>query len=168
MTNPVTTIDDRYSQSGMAPTSWEETSRLLAAAQLYWLTTVRAGGQPHATPIHAVWVDETLYFSTGAAEQKAANLRANPYVIAITGGNNWEHGIDVVVEGEARRVTETDTLHRLAAAWRQIWDGRWQYEVRDDHFTHPGGSDPVLVFAVAPTKILAFAKGPFGHTTHRF
>jgi hypothetical protein len=40
--------------------------------------------------------------------------------------------------------------------------------VRQRSFWHEGGSDAVLVFAVKPAKVLAFAKGTFGQTRHRF
>jgi hypothetical protein len=40
--------------------------------------------------------------------------------------------------------------------------------VRDGAFRHADVDAPVLVFAVAPAKILAFAKGSFSHTRHRF
>ena len=42
------------------------------------------------------------------------NLRANPNVILTTGCNEWERGLDVVVEGEAVQVTDDDVLERLA------------------------------------------------------
>jgi hypothetical protein len=51
------------------------------------------------------------------------------------------------------------------------WDGRWQFVVRDGCFRHGDDqevSPPVLVFSVAPAKILAFGKGAFSHTRHRF
>jgi len=73
-----------------------------------------------------------------------------------------------VVEGDAVRVTDEDTLRRLAAAWTAKWDGRWQYQVRDGAFRHLDGEEPVLVFAVAPARVLAFTKGDFSHTSHRF
>jgi hypothetical protein len=72
----------------------------------------------------------------------------------------------VVVEGEAARVTDARQLDRLAAAWAQKWDGRWQYEVSQDGFQHDART--ALVFAVRPTKVLAFTKGDFSHTRHRF
>ena len=53
-------------------------------------------------------------------------------------------------------------------AWRAKRDGRWQYQVRDGAFRHPESEEPVLVFAVTPAKILAFTKGDFSHTRHRF
>jgi hypothetical protein len=79
-----------------------------------------------------------------------------------TGTNARQSGLDVVVEGDAARVTDARELDRLAAAWAQKWDGRWQYEVSQDGFRD------ALVFAVHPAKVLAFAKGSFSHTRHRF
>ena len=35
-----------------------------------WLTTVRADGRPHVTPLVAVWLDDAIHFSTGPEEQK--------------------------------------------------------------------------------------------------
>ena len=96
-------------------------------------------------------------------EQKAVNLRTNRYVTLTTGCNQWEEGIDVVVEGEAVQVTDKDLLTRLAAAWAAKWDGRWHYEVQDHGF-HRKVVRCGLVFSVMPTKVLAFAKGAFGQT----
>jgi general stress protein 26 len=67
---------------------------------LFWITTVRVDGRSHVTPLVAVWLDEAIYFATGADEQKAVNLRNNQNVILTTGCNDWEQGLDVVVEGE--------------------------------------------------------------------
>ena len=168
MTTPVTTLDQRFSDPKADATGWEQTRRALADAELFWVTTVRADGRPHMTPLVAVWFDDALHFCTGPGEQKAVNLRGNPHVILSTGCNTWDRGLDVVVEGDAVQVTDDDALSRLAAAWTAKWDGRWQYQVRDGAFRDPEGEEPVLVFAVTPAKVLAFAKGDFSHTTHRF
>ena len=140
---------------------------MLEAAQLSWITTVRADGRPHITPLVAVWLDDALHFSTGADEQKALNLRANAHVVLTTGCNRWDEGLDVVVEGDGVRVTDDAQLHKLAAAWAEKWDGSWQFEVRDGAFFHEEGGI-ALVFAVAPAKVLAFGKGPYRHTRYRF
>ena len=58
---------------------------------------------------------------------------------------------DVVVEGPAARVTEDDLLVRLATAWSEKWDGRWQYQAHGGLFHHPGGGD-ALVYAVRPEQ----------------
>jgi general stress protein 26 len=166
MATPSTELDTRFSDPGAKPTSWQDTLEAIKQAELFWISTVRADGRPHVTPLVAVWLDDALHFCTGAVEQKALNLENNPRVALVTGANGWQSGLDVVVEGEAVRVTDPERLRLLAAAWAQKWDGRWRYSVGDDGFRHDVGS--ALVFAVRPAKVLAFAKGSFSHTRHRF
>ena len=166
MTPPRTELDTRFSDPAAQPTSWEDTLESIKQAEIFWISTVRADGRPHVTPLVAVWLDDALHFSTGPDEQKARNLAGNPRVALTTGANDWQSGLDVVVEGDATRVTDAQQLDRLAAAWAQKWDGRWQYEVTADGFRHDVGT--ALVFAVRPAKVLAFTKGGFGHTRHRF
>ena len=171
-----TTLDGRFSQPGASPTSWDEARRALSEAGVFWLTTVRGDGRPHVTPLVAVWLDDVIYFGTGAKEQKAHNLRANSHVVLTTGGNQWDRGLDVVVEGDALRITDDALLKQLVRAWASKWDGRWQYEVHDGCFRErseaaddaAGEGGGVMVFAVVPTKILAFGKGTFTQTRHRF
>jgi general stress protein 26 len=167
MNEPVTELDHRFSDPAAAPASWDETRRVLEQAELCWIVTVRADGRPHLTPLVAVWFGEALYFTTGAAEQKAVNLRGNPHVILMTGSSDWDAGLDVVVEGDAVPVADEAVLGSLAEAWAAKWDGRWQFEVRDGAFGDQGGGT-ALVFAVTPGKVLAFAKGSFGQTRHTF
>jgi general stress protein 26 len=176
MTTPNTQLDARFSEPGASATSWDDAVRVLASAELFWITTVRADGRPQVSPLVAVWLEDALHFSTGAEEQKALNVRANPHVILSTGCNDWQRGLDVVVEGDAVRTTDDPTLQRLADAYREKWDGQWDYEVRDGAFTSPteagggaaGAGREALVFSVAPTKVLAFGKGTFTQTRHRF
>jgi nitroimidazol reductase NimA-like FMN-containing flavoprotein (pyridoxamine 5'-phosphate oxidase superfamily) len=168
MKQPVTELDTRFSDQNAVATDWEETRRVLENAELFWITTVRVDGRPHVTPLVAVWLDDAVHFATGAGEQKAVNLRANQNVILTTGCNEWERGLDVVVEGEAVQVIDETLLARLATAWAAKWDGRWHYDVHRRGFRLEGGRDPVLVFAVKPAKVLAFAKGTFGQTRHLF
>jgi general stress protein 26 len=166
MAEPVTTLDTRFSDAKTVATGWEQARGALESAELFWITTVRADGRPHVTPLVAVWFDGAVYFTTGADEQKAVNLRGNPHVVLTTGCNSWDDGLDVMVEGDAVRVTDDDLLIRLADAWTSKWDGRWRFEARDGAFHHEVGS--ALVFAVAPAKVLAFGKGTFTHTRHTF
>jgi len=167
MKTPVTAVDQRFSDPGSVAVGWDETRRALETAELFWITTVRADGRPHVTPLVAVWLDDAIHFCTGSTEQKAVNLTANPHVILTTGCNGWQGGLDVVVEGDAVLVTDDGELRRLAEAWTTKWDGRWQYEVHDGHFGHEAG-ERVRVYAMAPRKVLAFTKGAFSHTTHSF
>jgi general stress protein 26 len=164
---PVTNLDQRFSEPGARPTPWEQTEAALEQAEIFWIATVRADGRPHVTPLVAVWLDGELHFSTGPGEQKAVNLRTNPAVVLSTGCNEWDHGLDVVVEGTAVRTTDHAQLERLAGAWRQKWAGQWQFEVADGAFQHAGGGE-AWVFSVAPRKILAFGKGGFSQTRYTF
>ena len=168
MQQPVTDLDTRFSDPNAVPTDWSETRRALENAELSWITTVRADGRPHVTPLVAVWLGDAIHFATGADEQKAVNLRTNKNVILTTGRNDWQQGLDVVVEGEAVPVTDESVLEQLAQAWAAKWDGRWHYEVHDRSFRHEHGSNTILVFAVKPAKVIAFAKGTFGQTRHLF
>ncbi|HEX2682135.1 MAG TPA: pyridoxamine 5'-phosphate oxidase family protein [Candidatus Dormibacteraeota bacterium] len=163
---PSAELDTRFSDPEAQPTSWQDTLDAIKRAELFWISTVRADGRPHVTPLVAVWFDDALHFSTGAGEQKALNLAANPHVALTTGSNDWQSGLDVVVEGQAVRVTDPEQLQRLAVAWAQKWDGRWQYSVAQDGFGNEGVT--ALVFAVRPSKVIAFAKGRFSHTRYRF
>jgi nitroimidazol reductase NimA-like FMN-containing flavoprotein (pyridoxamine 5'-phosphate oxidase superfamily) len=167
MNEPATEIDTRFSDPDAVATGWEETRRVLETAELFWICTVRADGRPHVTPLVAVWLDDAIHFCTGPTEQKAVNLNGNPQVALTTGCNQWDSGLDVVVEGNAVRVTDRATLERLAEAWSRKWDGRWHFEARDDGFYHEAGG-PASVFSVVPTRVLVFGKGKFSHTRHRF
>src|ERR1700756_3296047 len=98
MTTPQTSLDQRFSEPGAVATEWDEARRALEAAELFWISTVRADGRPHVTPLVAVWLDGALHFATGAEEQKGHNLAGNPQVALTTGAADWEGGLDVVVE----------------------------------------------------------------------
>ena len=106
MTTPTTTLDQRFSDPAADVTSWDTPRAALESAELFWVSTVRADGRPHVTPLVAVWADGALYFCTGEAEQKAINLRTNPQVTLTTGCNSWDGGLDIMVEGDAVRVTD--------------------------------------------------------------
>jgi general stress protein 26 len=173
-----TRLDERFSDPGTEATGWSETVQALEAAQISWLTTVRADGRPHVTPLVAVWLDGALHFSTGETEQKYRNLTANPNVVLTTGRNAWDDALDVMVEGVARRVTDRARLERLAEAWLAKWDGSWRYEATDDGFRQTGHD--AAVFAVEPARVLAFGRKrtspsdtsmlstvEFTHTSHR-
>jgi hypothetical protein len=162
-----TELDPRYSapQAGALP--WADARERLAAAEVYWLSTVRPDGRPHVTPLIAVWSGEALHFCTGPDERKARNLEGDREVVLTTGSGRLDEGVDLVLEGEAVRVTDEPRLRELAAAWREKYGPDWRFDVRDGAFVGDGG--PALVFAVAPRTVFGFAKGdPFGQTRWRF
>lgn len=107
-----------------------------------------------------------MYFCTGFEEQKARNLEQHPDVAMTTGTNAWREGLDVVVEGRAVRVTDDERLRPLSRLWEEKYGPTWQFGVRDGAFDHDGHL--AAVFAVRPTKVLAFRKGSFSQTRYRF
>jgi general stress protein 26 len=167
MSEPATDLDPRYSTDGVNPTDWSHTQSVLETAQLFWITTVREDGRPHVVPLVAVWLDGMLHFSSGQQEQKISNLRHHDQVTLLTGSDRWYAGLDVTVEGRAERVTDPVRLERIATAWQTKWNGYWQHSVIEGGFGDPGGRLD-HVYAVRPTKIFAFGRGPAGFSQTRY
>jgi hypothetical protein len=172
--SPQTSLDARFSSDGAPPTPWADAAAALDGAELWWVTTVRADGRPHVTPLLAVWQDGALHFCTGPGEQKARNLEGNDRCSLVTGVND-QQGLDLVVEGRAVRVTDEGRLRRLADAWVEKYGEDWRFDVRDGAFVHGedslGGDGPSAahVFEVRPTTVFGFGKGEtFSQTRWRF
>lgn len=166
MSEPTAEFDQRFSDPDASATPWAEVRRVLVDAELFWLSTVRRDGRPHVTPLPAVWHDEALYFCTGAGEQKGVNLARDGQCALTTGTNVWNAGLDVVVEGTARRVIDETLLRTLAGEWEAKYRGDWKFDVANNAFQHEAGE--ALVFEVVADKVLAFAKGKFAQTRFRF
>ncbi|MBV8713673.1 MAG: pyridoxamine 5'-phosphate oxidase family protein [Chloroflexi bacterium] len=173
---PVAELHGQFSSPGATPTPWRDVLAVLERAEIFWISTVRADGRPHVTPLPAMWLDGALHFGTGLDEQKGRNLTRNPNCVLTTGENTYRSGLDVVVEGRAERVTDRKTLERLAELWQSKIG--WPYDVVEGGFRHrPEGPQPetadltavVPVFAVRPSKVLSFGRGEqFAQTRYRF
>lgn len=162
-------IDRRYSDERAEAVPWSAAVARLDSAEVAWIVTVRPNGSPHATPMVPVVDDEKVYFHTGDAEVKFANLRADPRVLVLAGDTAWERGLDVAVEGTAVEVVDVALLRRVAELYRTRWDGRWTLEVADGGVVSSRPGAPVVVFEVTPSRVRGHAKGdPFGQTTYRF
>ena len=164
--DPTPDFDSRFSDPQSGPTPWPDAWRALEQAELYWLTTVRADGRPHVTPLVGVAQDGAVHFCTGLREQKARNLEHSAQVALTTGTNTWAEGLDVVVEGTAQRVGDRETLQRLADAYEAKYGSTWHFDVGDGVFG--SGEHAAAVFRIEPAKVLAFAKEPHGQTRYRF
>jgi nitroimidazol reductase NimA-like FMN-containing flavoprotein (pyridoxamine 5'-phosphate oxidase superfamily) len=169
MSDPTPELDARFSTEGAKPVPWAEAQGQLEGAALFWISTVRPDGRPHVTPLIAVWLDRALYFCTGPDERKAKNLAGNAHCI-LTTGCNIEEGLDVVVEGEAVRVSDDARLRRIADAYLNKYGEFWRFGVSDGAFVHGADESSVaFVFEVAPVKVLGFGKGEeFSQTRWRF
>jgi Pyridoxamine 5'-phosphate oxidase len=117
------------------PMPWSRARDALGSGSLgpevpCFLGTVRPDGRPHAAGVGVAECDGELYFTSGPAARKARNLAANP---ACTLSLRLE-GIDLVLEGDAVRVTDPETLAKVTAAYR---DGGWPAEPDGDAVTAP-------------------------------
>src|SRR3954465_14078075 len=108
---------------GLPPVDWAAIVAKLAAgsapapdavnSRTTWLSTVNEDGSPHVTAVGALWLDDAFWFQTGASTLKARNVARNPRCsIAVS-----IRDADVVVEGDAVRVTEPAAVARIAKAW---------------------------------------------------
>lgn len=166
---PVTELEPQFSSGDAQPTPWAEAINQLERAEIFWLSTVRPDGRPHVTPLLAVWLDDALYFCTGAQERKARNLAHNAQCVLTTGCNKlWEDGLDLVVEGQAVQVGETARLQRIADRFEAKYGSDWRFTVHDGKFQGIQGNIAV-VYEVRPVKAFGFGKGAtFSQTRWRF
>jgi Pyridoxamine 5'-phosphate oxidase len=158
---------------GLDPIPWHRALAALESAeprtQTPFLATTRPDGRPHVAALGALWDQGKVYFVSGAETRKSRNLADNPNcVISMSLA-----GIDLVIEGVAAKVTDDETLHRLATRYA---DQGWAPTVRNGAFTHEysapsAGPPPWDLYAVTPTTVFGVltAEGePGGATRWRF
>ena len=166
-TQPVASMDRRFGDPDAPGMPWEHAANLLDSAEIYWITTTRADGRPHVTPLIGIWSGDAFHFATGPGEQKARNL-LHSATCAITTGSNLVHsGLDVVVEGRATQVTNEADLNALAAGYLAKYG--WNFDVRDGAFYHAEADNLALVYRVRPEKVLGFNReGHYSQTRWTF
>ena len=76
----------------------------------YWLATTNPDGSPHVMPLGVFWVDGGFYFNAGPGTRKVKNLADNPRCVISVATDQF----DLVVEGEAVKVTDDAELRRIA------------------------------------------------------
>jgi hypothetical protein len=86
-----------------------------------WLGTIDRDGRPHVAGIGGIWVDGAFWFETGETTRKGKNLARDPRcTLAVA-----THEFDLVVEGEATKVTDPDTVAAMAQRWAaEGWPAR--------------------------------------------
>jgi hypothetical protein len=160
---------DRYGSDALP---WSRPRDLLAASPAqpgtaFFLGTSRPDGRPHAAGIGAQWLDGDIYFTSGPDTRKARNLAANPACTISVGLK----GIDLILEGDATRITDQATLEQVVQLYRA---GGWPAEVEGDAFTAPfsapsAGPPPWQLYRF--TFHIAFGVAtaePYGATRWRF
>lgn len=138
-------------------------------ARTTWLATVNEDGSPHVTAVGAVWLDGSYWFQTGSGTRKSRNVERDPRCsIAVS-----ILDADVVIEGDATRVTDPDAVARAAKAWA---DGGWPAEPDQSGtgitapFNAPSqGPPPWNVYRIEPrSATVALGTEPGGLSRFRF
>jgi pyridoxamine 5'-phosphate oxidase-like protein len=164
---------------GLPPVDWAAIVEKLEAgsapasdgvnARTTWLSTVNENGSPHMTAVGAMWMDGTFWFQTGAGTRKGRNVARDPRcALAVS-----VRDADVVLEGEAARVTEPGALARIAQAWA---DNGWPAEpdetgsgIRAPFNAPSQGPPPWNVYRIElRSAIVALGVDPGGLTRFRF
>src|ERR1051325_8248130 len=107
---------------GLPPVDWAAVAGKLDAgsapapdaanSRTTWLSTVNEDGSPHVTAVGALWLDRALWCETGAGARKGRNVARDPRCsIAVS-----IRDADVVIEGDAARVTEPGAVAGIARA----------------------------------------------------
>ena len=119
--------------------------------------------------VGALWLESTFWFQTGAGTRKGRNVaRDSRCSIAVS-----IRDADVVIEGDAARVTEPGALARVAKAWA---DNGWPAEPDESGpgitapFNAPSqGPPPWNVYRIEPrSATVVSAAEPGGLTRFRF
>lgn len=150
-----TELDRPYSDPNAEAVGWDMADRQLADAEVYWFTTVRPDGRPHMTPVIGIWHDGAIHVTTGPDEVKANNLASNVQCLVMTthGDISMQSGYDVMLEGNAERVSGPDMLATIARAYKVKYG--WDFTFVNDGLSNEGHD--ALVFRIRPTR--AFGHG---------
>lgn len=125
--------------------TWGSVRERLEQAKNFWICTASMKNKPHARPLWAAWVDDTLYFDGALTTGWGRNLSVNPQVEV-----HLESGSEVVIiEGE---FTVSNNLTPEAFARVQQ-----SYKQRYEEYT-PAAADGL--YMIRPRKVLAWTSFP--------
>jgi hypothetical protein len=146
-------------EEGLLPWSWA--AERLERSRNYWIVTASPDGRPHTMPVWGVWVNDTLYFSTGGTTRKARDLAANPRLVV-----NLESGDEVVVlEGMAEVARDPAEIAPADAAYAVKYvdatTGEGFHLLQEDSSGSP-------VFVLRPAKVLAWREQDFPTSATRW
>jgi PPOX class probable F420-dependent enzyme len=143
------------------PVPWETAVQCLSDAHTYWLATVRPDGRPHVMPVWAVWLEGGLWLSTSGTSAKGRNLEREPRCTVTLD----ESGMQFVVDGTSRRVTDDAELTQFVEAYTPKYG--WPMTIHDGSVHFEDGNSG-YVYAVRAETVFAFVEEPFTSTRWRF
>jgi hypothetical protein len=144
---------------GSPDLAWSGVRELLEAgrAQRFWLATVDADGRPHLAGIGARWVEGVLYFKSGARTRKSRNLERDGRCVISAELPDF----DVTFTGEAVRVIDEPTVHRIAEIYADSgWPARAKgSQLEADYSAPTAGPPPWDVWTMAPESAVGLGAG---------
>ncbi len=142
---------------GMLPWTWAV--ERLERARLYWFSTVRADGRPHAMPAWAVWIEGGLHFDGGPDTLRLRNLAARPDLVVQV----QVAGDEVVIlegQGHESGKPSAELGQRLADAFAAKYGESHDYRPAPDQWDRGG------LWIMRPSK--AFGWGEFPKSVTRW
>ena len=139
--------------------SWADARRRLEDPEFqrtYWLASVQPDGRPHVMPVIGLWLNDVLYFVAGEKTRKGKNLAADGRSV-VAASSATLPSVDLIMEGEARRVDDDGEVQSVADAYRTTLE--WPFEVRDARLYGPNapsaGPAPYAFWAFSPGIVFA-------------
>lgn len=144
-------------EEGMLP--WSYVQERMQAALNYWISTANAKGQPHATPVWGVWVEDTLYFDGSPKTRRGREMAANPLVSV-----HLEDGSQVVIlEGKVHELKQSplELRQKVAAEYTAKYSQR-------GYSPDPGTWEQGGLYAFHPQLVFAWTQFPQDTTRWQF
>lgn len=178
MTVETVNLDKLY---GSAPLEWAPIEDRLARGvsqapgaggpgrHTCWLSTINRDGSPHVTGIGGLWLSGAFWFETGQGTRKGRNLARDPRCALSVATEEF----DLVVEGEARMITDPRVVADLAQRWAaEGWPCRVDESglaLTADYSAQSAGPPPWFVYLLTPRAATAIGTvEPFGATRWTF
>lgn len=120
-----------------------------------WLATINPDGTPHVTGVGTLWADGAFWFESGDRTRKARNVQRDPRCTVSVA----LHEFDLVVNGEAEKVSDPETVARMATLWAaEGWPCRVDESgvaLTADYSAQSAGPPPWYVYRITPQRATA-------------
>jgi hypothetical protein len=122
-----------------------------------WLATIDPDGSPHVTGIGGLWAHDAFWFETGEGTRKGRNIAQDARCTLSVAADLF----DLVVEGEAHKITDPELVADLAARWAAAgWPRRVDetgVALTADFSAPSAGPPPWFVYRITPRTATALA-----------
>lgn len=146
---PIAPADYGYSKKPEGMLSWDEVAAALAAARVYFLSTVSPDGGPHTTPIWGAWVGHDLYFEGGEDTRWSKNLLLD----ARMSFGAEAGGFHISGKGTVERAKAGGIFPKVVANYAS----KYEYKPQQDDFRR---LTPRVIIALNMSSLEQFATTP--------